>query len=110
MFYPQVYTKAEELNQFNEVFVQITQSSPEKSYILQKRFPFRHETTKIIHEKKKKEKRAAKNKRRKVGIPEEGNKILQRKIKRSMKRSKKNQTIEMDLRCSKYWEQKSIMW
>ena len=54
VLYPPVYPEAEELNQFNIVLVQIIQSSLQKSYILQ-RFPFGHETIKLIREKKKEE-------------------------------------------------------
>ena len=55
VLYPPVYPKAEELNQLNELPVQIIQFSLQKSYFQQKRFPFGHETTKLIREKKKKE-------------------------------------------------------
>ena len=54
VLYPPVYPKAEELNQLNELIVQIIQFSLQKSYIQQKRFPFGHEITKLIREKKKK--------------------------------------------------------
>ena len=56
VLYPPVYPKAE-LNQFNEVLVHIMKSQVQKSYILQKRFPFGHDTTELIREKKKKEER-----------------------------------------------------
>ena len=55
VLYPPVYPKAQELNQLNELLVQIIQFSLQKLYIPQKRFPFEHETTKLIREKKKKE-------------------------------------------------------
>ena len=54
VLYPPVYPKAEELNQLNGLLVQIIQFSLQKSYIQQKIFPFGHETTKLIREKKKK--------------------------------------------------------
>ena len=55
VLYPPVYPNAEELNQLNELLVQIIQFSLQESYIKQKRFPFGHETTNLILEKKKKE-------------------------------------------------------
>ena len=54
VLYPPVYPKAEELNHLIEVLVQIVHFSLQKFYIQQMRFPFGHESTKLIHEKKKK--------------------------------------------------------
>ena len=68
MLYPPVYLKSKELNHLNEVLVQIIQSTLQKSYILQKRFPFGYESAKLIRRKKKK--RRELNKRRTVQIPE----------------------------------------
>ena len=53
VLYPPVYPKTK-LHQFNEILVQIIQCSLQKLYILQKRFLFGHENTKLIREKKKK--------------------------------------------------------
>ena len=47
VLYPPVYPKAEELNQLKEKLVQ-------KLYVLRKKFPFGHETSELIREKKKK--------------------------------------------------------
>ena len=86
VLYPPVYPKAEELNQLNELLVQI---SLQKSYIQQKRFPFGHETTKLIREKKKKKRVEKKTKREQHKFLKKEINVLQREIKRSMKRSEK---------------------
>ena len=64
-----------------------------------KRFPFGHETTKLIREKKKR--RAEKNKRRTLQIPEKGNKFPPKRNKEVHEMIGKNQAIEIDRKCSK---------
>ena len=88
VLYPPVYPKAEELNQINELLVQIIQFSLQKSYIQQKRFPFGHETTKLIREKKKKRRELKRTNGEQYKFLKKEINFLQREIKRSIKRSK----------------------
>ena len=89
MLYPPVYPKVEELNHINEVLEQIIQSSLQKSYILQKKFPFGYETTKLIREKKKKWRELKRTYGEQFKFLQKELNFLQREIKRSMKWSEK---------------------
>ena len=89
VLYSPVYPKAEELNQLIELLVQIIQFSQQKSYIQQKRFPFGHETTKLIREKKKKRRELKITNGEQYKFLKKEINFLQREIKRSMKRSEK---------------------
>ena len=89
VLYPPVYPKAEELNHVRELLVKIIQFSLQKSYIQQKRFPFGHETTKLIREKKKKQRELKRTNGEQYKFPKKEINFLQREIKRSIKRSEK---------------------
>ena len=88
VLYPPVYPKAEELNQLKELLVQIIQFSLQK-YIQQKRFPFGHETTKLIREKKKTRRELKRTNGEQYKFLKKEINFLQREIKRSMKRLEK---------------------
>ena len=101
VLYPPVYPKAE-LNQLNELLVQIIQFSLQKSYILQKDFPLEMKLLNLSGKRRKKEnKRAEKNKRRTVQIPEKGNKFSPKRNKEVHETIGKNQTIKIYRKCSK---------
>ena len=89
MLCPPVYPKAEELSHLNEVLVKIIQSSLQKSYIIQTRFPFGYKSTKIVREKKKKRRELKKTNGEQFKFLKKEINFLQREIKRSMKRSEK---------------------
>ena len=89
VLYPTVYPKAEQLIHLNEVLVQIIQSSLQKSYILQKIYPFRYETTKLIREKKKKRRELKRTNGEQIKFLKKEINFLQKEKKRSMKRSEK---------------------
>ena len=86
---PPFYPKAEEINNLNEVFEQIIQFSLQKSYILQKIFPFGYETTKLIRENEKKRSDLKRTNGEQLKFLKMEINFLQREIKRSMKRSEK---------------------
>ena len=90
VLYPPVYLKADELNQLNELLVQVIQFSLQRLYIQQKkRFPFGHETTKLIREKKKKRRELKRTNGEQYKFLKKEINFLQREIKRSLKRSEK---------------------